>query len=66
MCLDEGCTLGLMVAMLISTIFANKSAADKIAKLRKSAKSLRAVRETAIDRQMDLLEEWLRGMRNAN
>lgn len=59
-------TLGLMVAMLLSTVFANKSAADKITKLRKSAVSLRAVRETAIDRQMGLLEEWLRGMRNAS
>ena len=59
-------TLGLMVTMLLSTIFANKSAADKIAELRKSAASLRAARESATDRQMDLLEEWLRAMRNAN
>ena len=66
MCLDEGCTHGLMVAMLLSTIFANKSAADKIAELRTSAENFRAVRESATDRQMDILEEWLRGMRNSN
>ena len=66
MCLDEGCTLGLMVAMLLSTIFANKSATDKIAELSKSAASLPAVRESATDQQMDRFEEWLRRMRNAN
>ena len=59
-------TLGLMVVMLLSANFANKSATEKIEELSKSAASLRVARESATDQQMDLLAEWLRRMRNAN
>ena len=56
-------TLGLMVAMLLSAVCANKSAGDKIAELRTVAKTRRDTRESATEHQIDLLDGWLQSER---
>lgn len=52
-------TLGLMIAMLISTLCANRSAEKKITDLRESAAKSRTKRESATNHMIDLLNEWL-------
>ena len=54
-------TLGMMMAMLLSTFMANRSAVDKIAELRTAATARRVTREEVTKQQIDLMGQWYMG-----